>query len=128
MIVEKDYSGDEKQKNNNMDAIKDFIVLIPCYNNLHGLLSSVSSVQYPYDKFEILIVDDGSATPITIDDFQQLSEQLCIKIIRLEKNMGIVNALNTGLKELQNRNDFKYIARLDAGDCCMPDRFTLQVA
>lgn len=105
----------------------DFILLIPCYNNLSGLIKSIRSVKYPVDKFEILIVDDGSLLPILKENFDDISSHIKIQIIRIYANQGILNALNTGLKELKTRNDFKYIARLDAGDTCDAERFTKQV-
>ncbi|MBA3705726.1 MAG: glycosyltransferase [Bacteroidetes bacterium] len=103
---------------------KDFILLIPCYNNLDGLVKSVKSIHHPPGKFEILIVDDGSTSAITVDS---LSSAFAIKIIRIPENKGVVNALNTGLKALNARIDYNYIARLDAGDTCHPERFTKQV-
>lgn len=106
---------------------KDFILLIPCYNNLNGLVRSINSVNYSFDKFEILVVDDGSLSPIVIQDFAGINSHLRITIIRITSNQGILNALNTGLKELKNRNDYKYIARLDAGDYCHSERFEKQV-
>jgi len=105
----------------------DFVLLIPCYDNIDGLSISINSIQYPSNTFEILIIDDGSVVPIALDNFNIVSAKMPIKIIRLEKNQGIVHALNTGLKLLQHRKDFKYIARLDCGDICAKDRFVKQV-
>ena len=105
----------------------DFILLIPCYNNTDGLKKSINSIDYPADKFEILIVDDGSTQPISITDLIVINPNFAIKIIRLKSNQGIVYALNTGLQLLKKRDDFKYIARLDAGDICYPQRFYKQV-
>ena len=105
----------------------DFVLLIPCYNNTSGLSRSIASVSYPPSKFEILIVDDGSEVPITKNDLQLVDNAVTINILRLESNQGIVQALNAGLTELKSRNDFKYIARLDAGDTCDTSRFHKQV-
>lgn len=105
----------------------DFILLIPCYNNLEGILKSVKSVKYPIHKFEILIVDDGSLEPILKENFDSIDPDIKIKIIRLNKNQGILNALNIGLKTLEKRNDYNYIARLDAGDTSHKERFIKQV-
>jgi|SRR3954470_23647740 glycosyltransferase involved in cell wall biosynthesis len=105
----------------------DFILLIPCYNNRNGLITSLESIQYAKDKCEVLIVDDGSTEPLSIIDLQSQVQNLIIKIIRHQNNQGIVNALNTGLREINNRNDVKYIARLDAGDTCHSERFYKQV-
>jgi glycosyltransferase involved in cell wall biosynthesis len=105
----------------------DFILLIPCYNNQKGLLESIKSVQYAADKFEILIIDDGSSTLVSIDALKNNNPQFTIQLIRINQNQGILNALNTGLELLKTRTDYKYIARLDAGDSCYPERFTKQV-
>ncbi|MDP4246714.1 MAG: glycosyl transferase, partial [Bacteroidota bacterium] len=48
-------------------------------------------------------------------------------IITLAENGGITKALNSGLKWLEQRTDFRFVARLDCGDLCAPDRFTRQV-
>ena len=105
----------------------DFILLIPCYNNLEGLITSINSVRYSFEKFEILIVDDGSLLPIVKENFSVIDPNVQIKIIRIPSNLGILNALNTGLRMLKKRDDYKYIARLDAGDICHPERFAKQV-
>jgi len=110
-----------------MTDIKDFILLIPYYNNLEGLIESLMSVQYPYGKFEVLIVDDGSKEPLSTAFLNSLFQQINIRVINLQDNVGIAKALNRGLKEIKDRNDYKYIARLDCGDTCRKDRFTEQV-
>ncbi|NTW34267.1 MAG: glycosyltransferase, partial [Bacteroidetes bacterium] len=106
---------------------KDFILLIPYYNNYDGLINSIKSVEYPNNRFEILIVDDGSNFPLNKEEIQNIKCGITIQIIRMLENKGILEALNTGLKAIHARNDFKYIARLDCGDKCRPDRFTKQV-
>ena len=107
--------------------MKDFILLIPCYNNPEGLIKSILSIEYSVEKFELLIVDDGSNIALNDEKFKKLKSGVCIEVLRLAENKGIVNALNAGLTRLKNRSDYKYIARLDAGDTCHPDRFTKQV-
>jgi glycosyltransferase involved in cell wall biosynthesis len=114
-------------KNKMMNSIKDFILLIPCYNNPDGLSRSIKSIHYPIEKFELLIVDDGSTVPVSIDKLEDINPAITIQIIRLDQNQGIANALNTGLKTLKDRTDYNYIARLDAGDTCHAERFTKQV-
>ena len=105
----------------------DFVLLIPCYNNISGLSASLKSISYPAAKFEVLIVDDGSEVPITTAGLQIPTTEIAITIIRLDRNQGIVQALNAGLTALKSRTDFKYIARLDAGDICDQQRFHKQV-
>lgn len=105
----------------------DFVLLIPCYNNREGLLHSLKSISYPKEKCEILIVDDGSDVQLNQKVLQEKFPGLSIQVIRLEKNSGIVNALNQGLERIRGRSDVKYIARLDAGDDCLENRFYRQV-
>jgi glycosyltransferase involved in cell wall biosynthesis len=105
----------------------DFVLLIPCYNNITGLSVSLKSICYPPDKFEVLIIDDGSEVPVAKNNLQLQDAALNITIIRLDRNQGIVHALNAGLSVLKSRTDLKYIARLDAGDTCDVRRFQKQV-
>jgi len=107
----------------------DFYLLVPCYNNLPGLILSLKSVVYDYDKFAVLVIDDGSSEIIDIACLKsQLCEGLHLEIIRIPENSGITKALNTGLKYLGEKNNFEFIARLDCGDICASERFYLQTA
>jgi glycosyltransferase involved in cell wall biosynthesis len=108
--------------------VKDFCVLIPFYNNRLGLIRSLQSICYSPVKFSVLIIDDGSDEPLTVDDLAEyLHPDLHINIIRLPRNGGITMALNAGLKHLSEKEDCRYIARLDCGDVCKEDRFLQQV-
>jgi len=110
-----------------MEFKKDFVLLIPYYNHYDGLVKSLKSVYYPPERFDTLIVDDGSDLPLDLPALQANMRSLNIQLIRLPGNQGIAKALNAGLTHLHTRTDFKYIARLDCGDTCHPDRFTEQV-
>ncbi|MEI7596465.1 MAG: glycosyltransferase [Bacteroidota bacterium] len=105
----------------------DFILLIPVHNNTEGLINSIKSVNYPSEKHEILIIDDGSSNPILIEDLIRVFPDKTIEIVTITKNAGILNALNTGLKHIHDKKNCKYIARLDCGDICHADRFYKQV-
>jgi len=106
----------------------DFCLLIPCYDNLDGLLFSLRSVTYYPDRFMVLIVDDGSVIPVT-----SASIRLGVKInfplfiLRNEVNQGITAALNSGLQWIEENEIASYVARLDCGDLCTPDRFYKQM-
>jgi glycosyltransferase involved in cell wall biosynthesis len=50
-----------------------------------------------------------------------------VHLIRLPQNKGITEALNAGLKWILEHTHTRYIARLDCGDTCHPERFLLQV-
>jgi glycosyltransferase involved in cell wall biosynthesis len=107
----------------------DFYLLIPCYNNTDGLIRSLLSVNYPKEKYKVLIVDDGSTAPVSLSEFPvELLQRQLIEIIRLPVNKGITEALNTGLRSILNRNDSLYTARLDCDDTCTTDRFTKQIS
>lgn len=106
----------------------DFCLLIPCYNNLDGLIVSLSSVEYPDGPYLILVVDDGSTDPVTIDKvYENIDRRIPIFVSRNEKNYGITATLNSGLRWIEENTDTKYIARLDCGDRCVPERFVKQV-
>ena len=111
----------------------DFIVLIPCYNDKAGLLKSLGTVKYEGSKLMVLVVDDGSETPTATDEISAvLPPGTTIKVLRLSTNVGITQALNRGLNRIMEMNgvDFvsRYVARLDCGDLCAPQRFYRQVA
>jgi glycosyltransferase involved in cell wall biosynthesis len=106
----------------------DFCLLIPCYNNIEGLIFSLKSVYYYPDRFLVIVVDDGSLVPPTIETIKSGANiEYGITILRSEKNMGIVHALNKGLEWIEKNITTKYIARLDCGDTCSPGRFYKQV-
>ena len=95
---------------------------------MSGLVNSLQSVFYETNKFKIVIIDDGSTEPITINNLlPHIPTSLPIEIINLTKNAGITKALNAGLQFLETKNDFEFIARLDCGDICAPERFYKQV-
>ena len=108
-------------------SLIDFVLLIPCFNNKDGLIASLNSISYPKEKFEVLIVDDGSTIPLNDQELKGKLRDMNIHVLRLDQNQGIVKALNTGLAALKLRSDIKYIARLDAGDINHEQRFYKQV-
>jgi glycosyltransferase involved in cell wall biosynthesis len=106
----------------------DFCLLIPCYNNIEGLILSLKSVIYYPDKFWVVVVDDGSQVPVDSEETRKrMGMSYPLTIIRNEKNEGITNALNKGLSWINENVITKYLARLDCGDMCNADRFYKQV-
>lgn len=90
-----------------------FSIIIPTYNRpekLKNCLESITKLDYPFDRFEIIIVDDGSPQSLEsiISDFQPL---INVKLIKQE-NSGPATARNTGVSQAQG----KYIAFID-DDC-----------
>ncbi|MFA6074538.1 MAG: glycosyltransferase [Negativicutes bacterium] len=118
--------------------MSEIIVLIPHYNNIEGLYCSLASIS-ACEPVDVLIVDDGSILKPDIGDLRERYKEIeYIELICLEKNSGIEAALNSGLDWIFCRlgnSDFRfrisdlkyrYIARLDCGDICHPERFKLQ--
>ena len=106
----------------------DFCLLIPCYNNLDGLLLSLSTVVYFPDRFIVLIVDDGSTVPVTSASIKSgIKIDFTLFILRSDLNRGITAALNSGLEWIEENEVANYVARLDCGDLCAPDRFYKQM-
>jgi GT2 family glycosyltransferase len=99
-------------------------VLLPCYNpgtELVGTLDSLRAQSLPYTLF---LVDDGSKTAT---DYEMLCRDIDAKIIRLPKNVGISGAMNAGLQHIL-AGSYDYVARIDAGDFCAPERFAKQIS
>ena len=106
----------------------DFCLLIPCYNNFNGLIVSLKSVTYPAGKYLVLIIDDGSVETVTLEKINKaMDKKTPIVVLQNEKNLGITATLNKGLHWIEENSDARFIARLDCGDICSPERFELQV-
>jgi glycosyltransferase involved in cell wall biosynthesis len=101
-------------------------LLIPHYRNSAGLTRSLASIGAK-ECIDVFIVDDGSGTPLDEAALRRaFVAQGSVHFIYLPKNQGIAYALNAGLAQLSGR--YTYIARLDCGDICAPDRFARQMA
>jgi glycosyltransferase involved in cell wall biosynthesis len=112
-----------------LDPELDFYLLIPYYNNLAGLVRSLQSISYDPGRYALLIVDDGSPDLLLDSDLNAyIPAGLNVQIIRLPKNEGITRALNAGLRWLDGKKNYSYVARLDCGDLCLANRFTRQIA
>ncbi len=74
-----------------------FTFVMPCNNaekSIRQSLKSLLSVNYPQDKFSVIIVDDGS-TDQTVKIINQYRTDK-LRLIRLKKNNGPANARNVG--------------------------------
>jgi glycosyltransferase involved in cell wall biosynthesis len=98
--------------------------LIPSYNDNNELIKTLKSIES--EKLSVLIVDDGSDIPVR--NFIDINQYTCeIKILTLDKNQGIVSALNSGLSYLLD-NGMHYVFRIDAGDINIPERVGIQLS
>jgi len=106
----------------------DFCLLIPCYNNENGLIRSLESVRYDAGPYLVLVVDDGSQVPVDVRKIKEvIGRNMDIEVIRLQPNGGITRALNAGLEWIQRNVATEFVARLDCGDLCDPERFIVQI-
>lgn len=99
-------------------------VILAAYNSEKYLVPAVESIlQQTYRDFELLLFDDGStdSTPRIVADFARQDPRV-IAISR--PNKGLTRTLNEGIE----RATGEYLARMDADDLCLPERFEKQVA
>ena len=104
---------EKKTKNPLVPEKKPFVsVVIPAYNeasNLKKCINSVLAIDWPKDKLEIIVIDDGST-----DDTYKIAKSIAgkesnVRVLR-QKNKGKGTALNLGIRIA--KGDF--IATLDA--------------
>jgi len=106
----------------------EVVVLIPHYNNLRGLFSSLESIT-DSEPVDVLIVDDGSEERPELESLERKFPAVNeFHILYLDDNHGIEYALNEGLEFIRSLGRHKYIARLDSGDISHPERFKKQVS
>lgn len=73
---------------------------------------------------DIVIVVDGPVTSELNAVLHQYKDEKSISFVRLSVNQGLGNALNSGIKRVKN----ELIARMDADDIAVSDRFERQLA
>jgi len=98
-----------------------FSVIIPTHNRpsqLSDCLASLAELDYSHDRFEVIVVDDGSTTPLDsiVEPFQA---QLSLRLLR-QDNAGPAAARNHAAQTAQGR----YLAFTD--DDCRPAADWLQ--
>lgn len=91
-----------------------FSVIIPLYNKEKHVKSAINSVlQQTYQKFEIIVVDDGSTD-------SSCQEVLSVKDSRIKlykkNNEGVSSARNYGIRN----SSYEYVGLLDADDVWKP--------
>lgn len=100
-------------------------VVMSVYNGQKFLAEAIESIlKQTYTNFEFIIIDDGS-TDNSLDivwEFAAADER--IRVVVNETNLGLAKSLNKGIALASG----KYIARMDADDISMPERFEKQVA
>ena len=99
-------------------------VIMGVYNaNKPFLEKAINSIlTQSYTDFEFIICDDGSSDD-TYEYVKKLIDYRCI-LIKNEKNVGLAQTLNNCIDVASG----EYIARMDADDISLKDRFLNQVS
>lgn len=97
-------------------------VLMPLFNREDLVSQAISSVlSQTFQDFEFIIIDDGS-TDKSVNIVESFNDPR-IKLIKNEKNLGIIKTLNKGIEQANGT----YLARMDSDDLCLPERLEKQV-
>lgn len=100
-------------------------VLMAVHNGAATVREAIDSIlAQTFTDFEVLIVDDAStdATPEILRAAAAADPR--VRIVRNAANLGLTRSLNRGLDLARGR----YVARMDADDAALPERFARQVA
>lgn len=98
-------------------------VIMSVYNGAEFLAEAIESIlNQTYTNFEFIIINDGSTDKsLEIIKSYMINDYRIIIINR--KNRGLPYSLNEGIRKSQG----KYIARMDADDISLPNRFESQI-
>lgn len=104
-------------------ALPRVAIIVPCYNEERGIaatLSSLLSLEYPREKLDIIVVDDGStdATLVRARAFEP-----SVRVVAKE-NGGKHSAMNLGLAA----TDAEIVGCLDADSTVRPDALSHIIA
>ena len=101
----------------------DISVIMSVYNGETYLKEAIESViKQTFRNWELIIINDCStdSTGEILDDFSHKDER--IKVYTNEVNLKLPSSLNKAISLCSG----KYIARMDADDMCLPERFEKQ--
>ncbi len=99
-------------------------VVMSVFNGEKYLREAIeSNLNQTFSDFEFIIINDGST-----DKTQEIIEEFADRDSRIrfinQSNMGLTKSLNKAIKLARG----EYIARMDADDIALPERFEKQVA
>jgi len=103
-------------------SIPKVSVLMSVYNGERYLREALESIlNQTFSDFEFINIDDGSTdtTWRILNDYDGAR----IRLVRNEENIGLAGSLNKGLELARG----EFIARMDADDISLPERFARQV-
>lgn len=95
---------------------------MPVYNGEKYVAEAIHSIlKQSFENFELLVIDDGSRDS-SADIVSQIRDDR-IRLIKNEKNLGVAKSLNKLILESQG----EFVARMDADDIALPNRFEKQL-
>lgn len=98
-------------------------IILPAYNAENTIAETIQSIiNQTYKNWELIVINDGStdSTETVVKSFIDGR----IHYYKNNTNKHLIYTLNRGIDLAMG----KYIARMDADDICMPERFEKQVA
>ena len=116
------FSSEEKgQQKKKLTEFPVVSVLIPAYNEEESIIETISSVchlDYPAEKLEVIVINDGSAdrTKEKVEQFIHIHPQHKIILLNQE-NTGKGKAMNQGLEKTSG----DFFASLDADSFVSPN-------
>jgi glycosyltransferase involved in cell wall biosynthesis len=103
-------------------------VIMAIYNGAADAPKAIHSIlNQTYADLELIAINDGSHKDDTRTVLDGLSQSLAdprLRVVHLDKNLGLAGALNHGIGFAQGR----YIARQDHDDIAFPTRLEKQIA
>jgi glycosyltransferase involved in cell wall biosynthesis len=105
-------------------AIPAISVVMSVYNGEKFLIEAIESIlNQTFSDFEFIIINDGST-----DESLKIIEEYVLRDFRIRLisrvNKGLIPSLNEGVANARG----EWIARMDADDISLPDRFEKQLA
>jgi glycosyltransferase involved in cell wall biosynthesis len=103
-----------------VDGVKDLLsVVVPFFNMGRYIEECLQSIKdSTYQPLEILILDDGSTDPFSMEALTKAALHPAVRIIH-QKNQGLASARNAGAKAARG----EFLAFLDADDKVRPTYF-----
>lgn len=100
-------------------------VLMPVYNAMPYLKEAVNSIlSQTMEDFEFVILDDASTDGSAQFLAESAEQDGRIRLTLSNQRKGITPVLNRGVEQACG----EYVARMDADDVSLPERFAIQVA
>lgn len=117
---QKSIEVDKKSQEGKKKSIYDASVIIPSYNRkdlLYLSLHSFNIQNYDADRFEVIVIDDGSIDG-TYEMLNNMSTKYKLTVLHNAENLGAATARNQGVKAANSD-----IIIFSDSDCVVPNNF-----